>query len=237
MIVSIAALGQAIGIGLLPAASATAAPVAATAMTVASGRVELAGQPVAGAQTVLYAWPANSVLAKLTPGQAVPVTVIGTTTTDSSGQYAVPQARTAGLAAGPGGTVNLEAVTLTPGGFASYSFSRTLSQLASGFPALDGCHQHRYETQFRNAEYGYSCSHGFLSYETRPSSFAGGARGISTGYPKATYCVYQEKGSTFTENTSTAYTFGAGAFISEIGLNTTAQTGFDHPRQLVVGRV
>ena len=333
----------------LPASAAYAAPspVTAAATTVTRGSFEVAGQPMAGVRTILYAWPANSVLAALKPGQSVPVSIVGTATTDSSGRYAISAAQ-AGLraAAAPDGMVNLETVALGAGEFASYSFSRSLSQLASGavslpaaaavkdakvqsatlanftrtatagraaasrsaaagpatvpcgwgdiktyapawtvvgasydtttsvtqhftytvgqsssigvgsstsgtygsftvsgsasvsssasedFPTTTGASNYRYQTQFRNSEYAYSCSAGFLAYQTRPTSFAGGARSASTTYPSATYCVWQEKGSTFTKNTSSAYTFGAGGFISEVGLNFTAQTGYDNSASL-----
>jgi hypothetical protein len=133
MIVSALALGQAIAVVSLSAGPASAAPSATSGarMTIARGIVESAGRPLAGAPTVLYAWPDNSILAQLRPGQRVPVTVVGAATTDSSGRYVISAAQ-AGLrsAAAPDGTVNLEVVALAPGKFASYSFSRTLGQMA-----------------------------------------------------------------------------------------------------------
>jgi hypothetical protein len=342
-IVSILALGQAIAIVSLPVGSASAATPATQVATIARGSVESAGRPMANARVVLYAWPANSVLARLRPGQRVPATVVSTATTDSSGRYAISAVQ-AGLRpdAAPDGTVNLDVVALAQGRVASYSFSRTLAQVARGavslpatsaladakvrpadvagfartvadeaataasssgaakpaavpcgwvdiktyapawtvvgatfdttddvtqhftynygeesllgsgfsssgtagsftesgsstvsstatedFPSSTGAIDTRYESEFRSTEYGYSCSSGFISYETRATSFAGGAQSVSTGYPTANYCVYQEKGSTFTENTSAAYTFGAGFYLPAILLNLTAQTGYN----------
>jgi hypothetical protein len=342
-IVSILALGQAIAIVSLPVGSASAATPATHVGAIARGSVESAGRPMDDARVVLYAWPANSVLARLRPGQRVPTTVVGAATTDPSGRYVISAAQ-AGLRpdAAPDGTVNLELVALAPGRFASYSFSRTLGQVARGaislpaasalvaakvrpaavasfarttageaptaasssgaakpaavvcgwvaiknyapvwtvvgatfdttddvtqhftynygeqsslgvglsgsgtggsfsqsgtvtvsstatedFPPSTGAIDTRYETQFVNTEYGYTCGAGYMTWETRATSFAGGAQGVSTGYPTANYCVYQEKGSTFTEDTSAAYTFGAGFYLSAIALNLTAQTGYN----------
>ena len=322
--------------GLLCATSANAVGIEHSGLTSLNGNMVVSGHmttpkgPVAGAQVVLYAWPANKVLSELRPGQRIPARVVGSSITTASGSYAIritsPSALSSAMA--PDGIVNLEVDAMSGNTFGSYNFPRRVvetshgavlteisgrtaqataaetadiralpvraqapgacgwvklrtfkpswtivggtysitkystesfrysvhqsSSLGAGLSAsgkpgsfsqngttgvsASSSESYRprggnvsvlYETQFINAEWALSCGHGFISYQTKPVEFAGGARSVSTRAPKAKYCVYQEAGSTFTKDSTSAYSFSAGFSIPVLNLTLSAQTGYD----------
>ncbi|MGO9295508.1 MAG: hypothetical protein ACLP52_16815 [Streptosporangiaceae bacterium] len=92
----------------LPASAVMAATTPGRAL-VAAGAVTSAGQPVPGAVVRLYAWPSGQVLDSLRHGQAVPRTLLATTTASPSGAYSlsVPRA-TLRTVAVSSGNANLE---------------------------------------------------------------------------------------------------------------------------------
>jgi len=119
----------------IPAAAAAAAAGPSIA---AQGRlVGAAGRPVAGARIVLYAWPADSVVSRLRPGQRVPLRIVGTARTTALGGYAIRVTSPAALRASAArdGTLNLELITTTPAGFATFSFHRRLAATLQGSSA------------------------------------------------------------------------------------------------------
>jgi hypothetical protein len=114
-LVSAAAVVAALALPSLAAASKPSGPV------VADGTVTSHGQAVPGAVVNLYAWPSDSVLQALKPGQKVPEKLLASATTASGGGYAfaVPKA-TLDAAAVSQGWANLEVDTV---GGASWDFA------------------------------------------------------------------------------------------------------------------
>jgi hypothetical protein len=307
---------------------------------VAQGTVRAGGSPLAGAAVTVYAWPPNSVLTALKPGQMVPTQVVGTGKTTPSGQYAVTVSSPAALQSSvmPDGIVNLEVDAQSATYEASFSFSRRLVQTAdrievadalhgaaindgasspvspeqanltmrpaadraiqnpdiceweliksyapsptiigatyditdgvtqtfiygadqssslgistsntgkygsytgSGtasfdsssttqFPSSTGPVSTYYKTYFTQSLFGRVCQrhNGFVSYETRPTKWDGGAVTSLTSAPTATHCVPYQKGATFIKTDTEAYTFGAAFTIPVIGVTLSAQTGY-----------
>jgi len=114
-----------------------------------------------------------------------------------------------------------------PGSFSQNGTTGVSASSSESYRPRGGNVSVLYETQFINAEWALSCGHGFISYQTKPVEFAGGARSVSTRAPKAKYCVYQEAGSTFTKDSTSAYSFSAGFSIPVLNLTLSAQTGYD----------
>jgi hypothetical protein len=85
----------------------------------------------------------------------------------------------------------------------------------------------RYETEFIHSKFGYSCGSGYTKYETKPTDYAGGAKSVRSGAPKASYCIFQQAGSTAHKKTTAAFTFALGFEIPAIGATLSAQTGYD----------
>jgi hypothetical protein len=102
----------------------------AAALTAGTGGGAAAAPDAAPPPVILYAWPDGGtaqIAGTVTPGSGA--------VTQTPGQAAALQA-----AAAPDGTVNLEAVTLTAGEFASWSFTASAAQVTGGplaMPALD----------------------------------------------------------------------------------------------------
>lgn len=307
---------------------------------VAQGTVRAGGHPLGGAAVTLYAWPPNSVLTALKPGQMVPTRVVGTAKTTPSGHYAVTVSSPAALQSSvmPDGIVNLEVDAQSATYEASFSFSRRLVQTAdrievadarpevaindgassllspeqadltmqpaanrviqspdscvwellksyppsptiigatyditdgvtqtfiygadqssslgistsntgkygsytgSGtasfdsssttqFPSSTGPVSTYYKTYFTQSLFGRICQrhNGFVSYETRPTKWDGGAITSVTSAPTAAYCVPYQKGAIFIKTDTEAYTFAAGFTIPLIGVTLSAQTGY-----------
>jgi len=112
--------------------------------------------------------------------------------------------------------------TFTTAGTASSSASSGEDFLPHG-----GHSSVRYQTKFIHSEFGLTCGSGIITYQTKPTDFAGGAKSVKTVAPRATFCVFQQHGSTFRKNTTSAFTFSAGFEIPVIGLSLSAQTGYD----------
>jgi hypothetical protein len=118
-------------------AGLSAAPAsAASARAVVTGRVLHDGKPVKGAQITLYAWPAQSVLAKEAVGQEVPLITVGTATSSGSGKFSVP-ARPGSLAAvkdtaNASGIVNLQVQAVYDGHGTLFYFPRRVVSTAAG---------------------------------------------------------------------------------------------------------
>jgi hypothetical protein len=110
--------------------AATLACGLAAALTAGTGGGAAAAPDAAPPPVILYAWPDGGtaqIAGTVTPGSGA--------VTQTPAQAAALQA-----AAAPGGTVNLEAVTLAAGEFASWSFTASAAQVAGGalaMPALD----------------------------------------------------------------------------------------------------
>jgi hypothetical protein len=120
---SLAALGSSLALAaslVLPASAATG--TASSGQLVATGTVTgTGGRAVPGAKVSLYAWPSSAVLEQLRPGQAVPRSLIATTTADSSGNFSLRvQETTLPSVAVAGGYANLEADS----GYATWFFTR-----------------------------------------------------------------------------------------------------------------
>ena len=112
MLLGIAVTAGAAGAPLAQAASRASVSAAAAPgnVLVATGTVSGgSGQPIGGEVVSLYAWPSAQVLDGLQSGATVPTTLLGTTTTNSSGQYSlyVPPAALQATAVS-GSNANLE---------------------------------------------------------------------------------------------------------------------------------
>ena len=77
------------------------------------------------------------------------------------------------------------------------------------------------------SEFGYLCGSGYIKYQTKPTDYAGGAKSVRSGAPKASYCIYQQAGSTAHKKITAAFTFSLGFEIPAIGASLSAQTGYD----------
>ena len=117
--------------------------------------------------------------------------------------------------------------TFTGAGTASFSASS-----GEDFRPHGGHASVLYGTQFVHSEFGFSCSHGFSEYQTKPTDYAGGARSVKSKAPSARFCVFQQRGSTFRKNTTSAFTFSAGYTIPVINVTLSAQTGYDSQGEL-----
>jgi hypothetical protein len=82
-----------------------------------------------------------------------------------------------------------------------------------------------YKTEFKYGLFGVVCR----GYLTKATEWAGGATRARTSVPKATSCVRQAAGTKFTKDTTSAWTFSSGVSMGTvIGINLSAQTGYDH---------
>ena len=118
-------LAVALAAATLPALAAavpTPQAAASSGVTVATGTVVNAkGHALPGVAVYLYAWPPDTVLQALKPGQAVPTKLLASTTTSSTGAYSLQVPQTAlDAAAVNQGWANLEIDSVSG---ASWSFS------------------------------------------------------------------------------------------------------------------
>jgi hypothetical protein len=115
------------------------------------------------------------------------------------------------------------------GGFSAsgtYSISSTSEE---DFPTQTGHVSTRYRTEFVYGLFAVECA----PDQTQPTSFAGGATTKSATAPAAGFCVSFQAGSTFIKDTTSAYNFTGGVDISgDIGINLSAQTGYDSSAEL-----
>lgn len=121
--------------------------------------------------------------------------------------------------------------TFSASGTSSVSSSSTVSYPATG--SFKG-----WQSQFFYGKFRTICTEGSLVvadyYEAKPVSFSGGAS-VQTisGAPAATYCTSYVSGSSFTKNTTTAYTGTAGVGSSgTLGVNLSATTGYSSQASL-----
>jgi hypothetical protein len=146
------------------------------------------------------------------------------------GTYAIVSGVTQHFTYSNGQSSSLGVGQSSSGRSGSFSESGTDSQSSTtteDYPTFGGNVNIEYKTQFVYGEYGYSCGSGYITYEARPTSFAGGAEYSKTSSRSAEWCVWQDAGTTFTKNNTAALTFSFGLNISVIGLSLTSQTGFD----------
>jgi hypothetical protein len=126
--------------------------------------------------------------------------------------------------------------------FANFSESGTYgisSTAGEDFAPFHGVGSHSHQTQFRYGLYRWRCAapHAgsyWANYQTQPFDYAGGARspGANPNF-RATFCQLQETNSTFHLSRTAAYTFSGGVSISSvIGINLSAQTGYDQGASL-----
>lgn len=91
------------------------------------------------------------------------------------------------------------------------------------FPTYRDKGSRDYETQFVYGLFGIPC----VGHEVRPTSYAGGTKIKKITAPKARWCVWQQAGSAFTKSATSAFEFGAGLTVSQIGLSLSSHTGYD----------
>src|ERR1022692_56825 len=109
----------------------------------------------------------------------------------------------------------------------TYSISTDASEQ---WPSQRNVRSTQYKTEFTYGLFGVVCR----GFQTSPIEWDGGATIAKTGPPRATYCVQQLAGSTFTKNTTAAFTFTSGVNIAQIiGIDLSAQTGYDSNARLV----
>jgi hypothetical protein len=124
--------------GQASALASPARPAAASPQVLARGSVSLpGGQAGSGVPVQLLAWPKDSVLHGMRPGQQAPMQLIARTVTSRSGQFALGVTADGPLlaAAAPDGIVNLEVVAGTGTTLATANFSRRV-QAAGGKMAI-----------------------------------------------------------------------------------------------------
>jgi len=116
------------------ASAAAATPPRLAPGTVVTGSVTGGGHALAGAKVTLYAWPSQAVTAAVKIGAQVPLTVLGSATSSSSGSYSIAPTNLASLraSADPNGIVNLEVLAVYHGHTTLYYFPRTLVTTAGG---------------------------------------------------------------------------------------------------------
>lgn len=102
------------------------------------------------------------------------------------------------------------------------------------YPTLAGPWFAAYQTEFTYAKVSKICGGGRLSprttklkYFVKATGYAGGGRVVHLKKPpRATHCVFQEKGTAPFFSDSTAVTISAGVTIPALKLTLTAQTGY-----------
>jgi hypothetical protein len=109
----------------LLAIAAITVPLAATSPAQAAARpaaipmmgtvTTSSGKADAGVKVVVHAWPDQSIMQALKPGQEVPWVLVGTTTTDADGRYSVSLPLAKLMPEASYGVVNLEADTSSAG--------------------------------------------------------------------------------------------------------------------------
>jgi hypothetical protein len=85
-----------------------------------------------------------------------------------------------------------------------------------------------YQTQFIYHEFRQLCSPDSRHYWAKSVPYAGGATTLGSQTPlNATRCVTQQAGSSFTKDSSSAWTFGGGVgTYPAIGVDLSAETGY-----------
>jgi hypothetical protein len=137
--------------------------------------------------------------------------------------YRVDQSSSLGVADSPSGRA---------GSFSQAGTDSMSSSTTESYRPRHGVQGRRYRSKFVEREYGYSCSHGIITYQTRTTGYAGGAISDSWPAPAAHHCVPQEAGSHFVKDTTAAYTWSAGFSIPALGTSLSAQTGYDHSAEI-----
>lgn len=111
-------------------------------------------------------------------------------------------------------------------GTSSWSSTATIS-----YPATSG--NKIWKTQFRYGVYTTVCDPGLTWHDLRADGFVGGSSIVATSAPAATYCTSFIAGSSFTKETTSAYTHAAAVEIAAFaGINLKATTGFSTKAKL-----
>lgn len=119
----------------------------------------------------------------------------------------------------------------TSGDWGSFKWNGTNSSSSTSSESYDWAHDvsgRIYQTQFVYHEFRQLCSPDSWHYYAKSVSYAGGATALgSQTPPNATWCVTQQAGSSFTKDSSSAWTFGEGVDIyPSIGVSLSAETGY-----------
>lgn len=119
------------------------------------------------------------------------------------------------------------------GKFGTWKQSGTMSKSShdyEGFSKTWGKRSAYRFTWFKYGKYHLQCTYGagYSSwYETRTTSWAGGAESLDVSAVPAGHCVPQEAGSAFTKHTTTAVKWTNGADLSgTIGIDLSIRTGY-----------
>jgi hypothetical protein len=115
-------------------------------------------------------------------------------------------------------------------GSRSESGTATVSTSGSeSWPAEVGAKSTLYKTLFKYWKFLVVC----YGLQVNPTEWAAGTARGHEGEPPASYCVPQIPGTTFTKTKTAAWEFSAGVSTSPvIGINLSAQTGYDHQASL-----
>jgi hypothetical protein len=127
-----------------------------------------------------------------------------------------------------GATSSLGVGTSVSGRFGTFSAGGTTAVSSSGtvgYPASTG-RQHDYPF-FDYGSYLVGCA-GTMRHVVRARSWAGGATyWTPPTSPRAPFCVTHQKGTSFVQDRTSAYTFASGADLSGvIGIDLSSQTGY-----------
>lgn len=115
-----------------------------------------------------------------------------------------------------------------------WTFGGTSTRSSTGginFPAQGDHHGALYDTQFRYGKFMVMCATppfaASVWHEASPMEWVAGSRVRPVGWPKATYCSTNAKGSTFWLDRSRSITWSDGVDIgAELGIGLLSQTGF-----------
>jgi len=163
---------------------------------------------------------------------------LGTPWITVGGEFATTNGGTATFNYGDGASTTLGVGTSATGKAGTFSLSGTESQSSSAtqsFPVEWYSYgSHHFETEFSEEEaytWCYQSLTGISSYTyfNHVDGWDGGDEAVGVNSISAPYCVPENPGSsgvTFTENSSSAWTFTAGLSIPALDLNATAQTGY-----------
>jgi hypothetical protein len=116
------------------------------------------------------------------------------------------------------------------GGSWTESGSMSITESGSaGFPTEEGQKTTLDKTKFKYWKWDIPCE----GLQVQPSEWASGTDRGHQGVPRATNCDRFAAGSHFSKGNTTAWDFDSGVSISTvIGINLSAQTGYDHDASL-----
>jgi hypothetical protein len=160
---------------------------------------------------------------------------LGTPWGDVGGTFATTNGGTSVLTYTQGADSSIGVGTSATGAAGSFSVSGTNSISSTGtvtFPTeWFSWGSHHFKTEFVENEYYNECINqitGQVSYTyfNRVDGWAGGSNLVSVNSISAPYCTWWHSGSSFTKDTTNAWTFSGGMSIPYINFNASTETGY-----------